>query len=98
MSPWRGFTDRQEVNNMPHQCRRFDDDQAHQRALRELASVAGTECLSRVCWDPVHHLQGHVDVRGEHLVVIAPRDDEHEPLVLSEADWDALRRGRLATA
>jgi hypothetical protein len=26
-------------------------------------------------------------------VVIACRDEDHEPLVLSERDWDALRRG-----
>lgn len=73
--------------------RRFDDEHAHRRALEHLADVAGDECVDRVRWDADHHLQGHVDVAGRHLVVIAPRDDEHEPLVLSEADWDALRRG-----
>lgn len=76
---------------MPH--RRFDDQAAHDRALEHLAAVAGDECLSRVCWDTEHHLQGHVDVAGRHLVVIAARDDEHDPLVLSETEWDALRRG-----
>ncbi len=80
---------------MPHN-RRFDDEQAHQRALLELARRVGSECCSRVCWDRDHHLQGHVDVNGEHLVVIAPRDDEHVPLVLPESDWDALRRGCLS--
>ena len=82
---------------MPHH-RRFDDEQAHQRALRALAKRAGSECCSRVNWDPDHHLQGHVDVRGEHLVVIAPRDDDHSPLVLTEAEWDALRRGCMTAA
>jgi len=80
------------------QTRRLDDDQAHRRALRELADRAGAECCADVCWDPVHQLQGHVDVDGRHLVVIAPRDDEHRPLVLDDAEWDALRRGCVAAA
>ena len=83
---------------MPNPCCRLDDDQAHERALRHLAAVAGTDCISRVCWDPEHHLQGHVDVAGRHLVLIAPRDDEHAPRVLSEDDWDALRHGQMAVA
>lgn len=83
---------------MPHHGQRLDDDQAHVRALEHLASVAGAECTARVCWDLEHHLQGHVDVAGRHVVLIAPRDDEHEPVVLSEADWDALRHGCLAAA
>lgn len=78
---------------MPNRCQRLDDDHAHRRALELLAAVAGPDCVSRVCWDCEHHLQGHVDVDGEHLVLIAPRDDEHEPLVLSEDEWDALRHG-----
>ncbi len=78
---------------MPDRYRHLDDEQAHERALELLAAVAGMECIRRVAWDPEHHLQGHVDVAGEHLVVIAPRDDAHRPLVLGEAEWDALRRG-----
>lgn len=81
---------------MPH--RRFDDDHAHQRALERLAAVAGDDCVTRVCWDAEHHLQGHVEVAGQHLVVIACRDDGHDPLVLSEQDWDAIRRGRVTAA
>lgn len=80
-------------HQVPHQNERFDDDQAHEHALQRLASVADPECAARVRWDPDHHLQGHVDVDGRHLVVIAARDDGHEPRVLSEADWDALRHG-----
>lgn len=81
---------------MPHQ--RFDDDQAHQRAQRYLASVLGTDCVSEVRWDSDHRLQGHLDHSGRHLVVIAPRDGEHDPVVMSETEWDARRRGRLACA
>lgn len=77
---------------------RMTDEQAHERALRHLAECEGTDCAERVCWDPDHHLQGHVDVDGRHLVLIAPRDDAHAPLVLSEQDWDAVRRGLLAVA
>ena len=78
---------------MSHQCERVDDDRAHRRAMRHLATVIGADRVGAVRWDPDHHLQGHVDVAGQHLVVIAARDDEHAPLVLSEADWDALRHG-----
>ena len=81
---------------MPHQ--RFDDDQAHQRAERYLDSVFGAACACEVRWDCDHHLQGHLDHCGTHLVVIAPRDDEHEPIVMSETEWDACRRGHLANA
>jgi hypothetical protein len=49
-------------------------------------------------WDADHCLQGHADVDGSHLVVIASRDDAHEPVVLSEDDWDAVRRGLPALA
>jgi hypothetical protein len=79
-------------------CRRFNDEQAHARALRHLAASVGTDCSDRVCWDPDHHLQGHVDVAGEHLVVIATRDEAHDPMVLTEQDWDALRRGERVSA
>lgn len=78
---------------MAEQRARLDDEQAHQRALQLLAQLLGCDCSERVCWDPDHILQGHVDLHGDHLVVIAPRDEDHGPLVLTEADWDALRHG-----
>ena len=78
--------------------RRFDDEQAQRRALHHLTDCVGRDCSGEVCWDPVHHLQGHIEVNGEHLVLIASRDDDHDPLVLSEADWDALRHGGLVPA
>lgn len=75
---------------------RFDDIEAHELAARHLDEVAGPGCARHVTWDPAHHLQGHVDVGGTHLVVIAPRDDRHEPLVLTESEWDAVRHGCLS--
>ena len=78
--------------------RRLDDDQAHQRAERYLASVLVAECACEVRWDSDHHLQGHLNHFGQHLVVIAPRDDEHDPIVMSDTEWDARRRGHLAFA
>ncbi len=81
---------------MPHQ--RLDDDQAHQRAERYLASILGTDGAREVSWDTDHHLQGHLDHSGQHLVVIAPRDDEHDPIVMSDTEWNALRRGHLVRA
>lgn len=73
------------------QARRLDDVQAHARAHDHLAAVMG--CDHEIRWDADHCLQGHVDHDGVHLVVIACRDEVHEPLVLSEREWDALRRG-----
>ena len=43
-------------------------------------------------WDDTHHLQGHGHVHGRELIVIAPRDDHHRPVVLTTEDWDAVRR------
>jgi hypothetical protein len=43
-------------------------------------------------WDDVHHLQGHSQLHGRHLVVIAPRDEDHQTVVLTAEDWDAVRR------
>jgi hypothetical protein len=83
---------------MPQHGERVDDDRAHERAMRHLAAVIGTERPPEVRWDPDYHLQGHVDVASQHLVVIAARDGDHAPLVLSEADWDALRRGCVTAA
>jgi hypothetical protein len=74
-----------------NQVERLDDDRAHARAHDHLVAAVGCDCDIR--WDDEHCLQGHVDLDGCHLVVIACRDDAHEPLVLSEDDWDALRRG-----
>lgn len=42
-------------------------------------------------WDDTHHLQGHSHLHGHELVVIAPRDDEHQTVVLTIEDWDAVR-------
>jgi hypothetical protein len=81
---------------MAQLCSRLDDEQAHQEALAYLAAVLGPECAAGVCWDLDHHLQGHLEVCGKHLVIIAPRDVHHHPHVMSEADWDALRHGDLS--
>ncbi len=43
-------------------------------------------------WDDTHHLRGHGHVRGRELIVIAPRDDDHQTVVLTAEDWDAVRR------
>jgi hypothetical protein len=43
-------------------------------------------------WDDVHRLQGHSQLHGRDLVVIAPRDEDHRTVVLTAEDWDAVRR------
>ena len=63
-----------------------------------LAAVAGSKPAPVVAWDPEHHLQGHTEIDGQHVILIAPRDDEHRPLVLTEAEWDELRRLSMSAA
>lgn len=46
---------------------------------------------SSVCWDPTHQLQGHAVVDGQELILIAPRDAAHEPVVFTAADWDEIQ-------
>ncbi len=77
---------------------RLGDEQAHRMAERHLAAMTGCRRSPQVAWDPEHHLQGHAVINGEHIVVIAPRDEAHMPLVLSEADWDELRRVSMSAA
>ena len=43
-------------------------------------------------WDDTHHLQGHGHLHGRELIVIASRDDDHQTVVLTAEDWDAVRR------
>lgn len=43
-------------------------------------------------WDDTHHLQGHGHLQGRELIVIAARDDQHQTVVLTAEDWDAVRR------
>jgi hypothetical protein len=71
---------------------RLDDETAHDQAVRHVAHRLGLSTPPVVAWDIDHHLQGHLDVAGSHMVLIAPRTSDHEPLLLSDADWDALRR------
>ena len=43
-------------------------------------------------WDDTHRLRGHGHLHGRELIVIAPRDDDHQTVVLTAEDWDAVRR------
>ena len=43
-------------------------------------------------WDDTHHLQGHGHLHGRELIIIAPRDDHHQTVVLTAEDWAAVRR------
>jgi hypothetical protein len=61
------------------------------RAYTYLAGLIGTRSET-VTWDSTHRLQGHVHLGSCKLVVIAPRDDEHQPIVMTEPSWDAVRR------
>lgn len=72
----------------------LDDDTAHDRAVDHLCRTLGVEQPPDVVWDEKHHLQGHFDLDGRHMVLIATRRTDHTPLVLSDGDWDAFRRPR----
>ena len=62
----------------------------HARAYALLVEVIGDE-PSDLVWDSEHPLQGHFHVGSHELVVIAPRDGAHEPVVLTALTWDAVR-------
>ena len=62
----------------------------HARAYALLVEVIGDE-PSDLVWDGTHPLQGHVHVGSHELVVIAPRDAAHQPVVLTALTWDAVR-------
>ncbi len=70
---------------------RYDDQTAHRCAVEHARTVLGLESVPAVCWDDRHHLQGHLDVGGVHLVLIAPRTCDHHPRLLTESEWDGLR-------
>ena len=61
------------------------------RAYAYLVQLIGAH-PARLTWDATHSLQGHVHLGSRELVVIAPRDEAHQPLVLTEPSWDAVRR------
>ncbi len=61
------------------------------RAYDFLVRIAGTR-PETLTWDSTHRLQGHAQLRGHELVVIATRDASHRPVVLTEPGWDAVRR------
>lgn len=71
---------------------RLNDDEAHDLAVRRLAEFLGSNDVPNVAWDVDHHLQGHFDVEGHHMVLIAPRTPDRVPLLLTDEDWDSLRR------
>ena len=66
---------------------RLTEHEGRARAGRHLRQLIGP-AANDLCWDQIHHLQGHVHVGQRELVVIAPRDTTHEPIVLTAEDWD----------
>lgn len=67
------------------------DSESRARASEFLVELVGTS-LDDLRWDDKHHLQGRAHLNGRELVVIAPRDDRHDPVVLTSEDWDAVSR------
>ncbi len=67
------------------------DRECRARAYAYLVELIGAR-PETVTWDSTHCLQGRVHLGCRELVVIAPRDDEHQPIVLTEPSWEAVRR------
>ena len=75
-------------NNAP---RKSSDVACRARAYLYLVELIGTHPAG-LTWDSTHRLQGHVRLECGELVVIAPRDALHQPIVLTAPNWDAVRR------
>ncbi len=75
---------------------RLDDEAAHRRAIEHAILALGLDAEPCVVWDLDHHLQGHLDISGRHLVLIAARTDRRAPRLLTEDGWDWLRHSRAA--
>ena len=71
---------------------RLNDEEAHDLAVRHLAELLGSSTLPSIAWDVDHLLQGHLDVAGHHMVLIATRTTDRSPLLLTDEVWDSLRR------
>jgi len=67
--------------------RRRDDAACRARACRLFAEIVGAP-QGVLRWDGQHHLQAHAHVGDRDYVLIAPRDEEHEPILLDKEDWD----------
>ncbi len=63
---------------------------------RALASDFLTELIGSppdaLRWDTCHRLKGHMCIHDCELVVIAPRDAAHRPVVLTTLDWGEIRK------
>ena len=69
------------------------DTECHARAHEFLVGLIGS-APDDLTWDDTHRLQGHAHLGGRELVVIAPRDNAHSPVVLTTQDWDQVRLTR----
>jgi hypothetical protein len=67
------------------------DQACRARAYVYLVELIGAHPAT-LTWDSTHCLQGHVHLECGELVVIAPRDATHKPVVLTAPNWDAVRR------
>ena len=67
------------------------DRECRARAHAYLVELVGARPVT-LTWDSTHCLQGHVHLGCSELVLIAPRDGSHVPVVLTAPNWDAVRR------
>ncbi len=69
---------------------RREDLECQTNAGKYLGTLIGA-APDNLCWDSIHHLQGHVRCAGREIIVIAARDDLHHALVVTLEDWQRIR-------
>lgn len=74
----------------------FTNDTAHRYAIGHAVATLGLDHEPAVTWDDDYQLQGHLDVSGRHLVLIATRTHDRSPRLLTEDEWNCLRHGLAA--
>lgn len=81
------------IVDAPQDVRPPRHEEADSRALasRFVADVLGLPSAV-LQWDDLHHLRGHTRVGDREYVLIAPRDSQHEPLMMEKSDWDHVSR------
>ena len=73
-----------------HRVLRRSEPECRIRARRLLETLSGSRSTD-LTWDDTYRLLGHVHVGRRELILIASRDDAHQPAVLTVEDWDELR-------
>lgn len=83
-------TNKDSSTSTPWVRRYRTDEECRALATEFLATLVGST-PERIAWDRTNRLEGHLRLSGRELVVIAPRDEVHRPVVLTVDDWADVR-------